>query len=172
LSGRLAWAVVPLVLTSGKCLLWALTMSVRAETWTLPGSFALLAALVALSPPTPWWRFHALRVATYVLCWLPMLLSELGLYVMVAIAPFLQVAAIASNGDFQMPVSSGRLEVVSAVMLSLFGALWVTASLAAAASHEGMTTMLLLWSGSMGLALAVIGLGGLASLGRVSRPRG
>ena len=88
----------------------ALATGARVETWALPGSFALLAALIALSPPTPWWRFHALRMAAYVLCWLPVILSELGLHVTVALAPVVLLASVSSTGDLPVPVSGSRLE--------------------------------------------------------------
>jgi hypothetical protein len=81
---------------------------------------------------------------------------------------------VARTLDFRQRVASegGKLEVLCAVMLALCGTLWVTGSLASAVVFEGAATAMLLWSSSMGLALVIIGLGGLASLGRLSRRRG
>lgn len=98
---RLLWAVAPVALALWTALLTAWNEGLRLETWALPGTCSMAAALVALSPPTAWSRIHTLRLVTWVLCWPPLFLRELGLVLSIALTPILMSAMALSDDSLE-----------------------------------------------------------------------
>jgi hypothetical protein len=89
LSRRLVWGLPPLVLGAGASLGWGWMTGTLLHRWPQTGSSALLATLILLAPPTPWGPIHGLRWACFGMCWIPMMLADLGLVSVLVMAPIL-----------------------------------------------------------------------------------